>query len=63
MEAVPRLPMISFDLKVSVESTDFGPKLKAVSLLTIATTFVVQHPGQRLCGFCASSANAVVLKK
>ncbi|XP_069698409.1 tyrosine-protein phosphatase non-receptor type 23 isoform X3 [Periplaneta americana] len=28
MEAVPRLPMLSFDLKVSPESTSFGPKLK-----------------------------------
>ncbi|XP_076756719.1 tyrosine-protein phosphatase non-receptor type protein myopic isoform X1 [Xylocopa sonorina] len=28
MEAVPRLPMISFQLKVSPEPTSFGPKLK-----------------------------------
>lgn len=28
MEAVPRLPMISFQLKVSPEPTTFGPKLK-----------------------------------
>ncbi|XP_017793028.1 PREDICTED: tyrosine-protein phosphatase non-receptor type 23 [Habropoda laboriosa] len=28
MEAVPRLPMISFQLKVSPELTTFGPKLK-----------------------------------
>ncbi|XP_031849254.2 tyrosine-protein phosphatase non-receptor type protein myopic isoform X2 [Nomia melanderi] len=28
MEAVPRLPMISFQLKVSPETTTFGPKLK-----------------------------------
>nr|CAD7405110.1 unnamed protein product [Timema poppensis] len=28
MEAVPRLPMISFDLKVSPEPTSFGSKLK-----------------------------------
>ncbi|CAK9828677.1 Tyrosine-protein phosphatase non-receptor type 23 [Anthophora retusa] len=28
MEAVPRLPMISFQLKVSPEVTTFGPKLK-----------------------------------
>lgn len=28
MEAVPRLPMLSFDLKVSPEATAFGPKLK-----------------------------------
>ncbi|XP_043273287.1 tyrosine-protein phosphatase non-receptor type 23 isoform X2 [Venturia canescens] len=28
MEAVPRLPMISFQLKVSPEPTAFGPKLK-----------------------------------
>ncbi|PNF24579.1 hypothetical protein B7P43_G03064 [Cryptotermes secundus] len=28
MEAVPRLPMLSFDMKVSPESTSFGPKLK-----------------------------------
>jgi len=31
MEAVPRLPMLSFDLKVSPESTSFGPKLKQVT--------------------------------
>lgn len=30
MEAVPRLPMISFYLKVSPEPTTFGPKLKQV---------------------------------
>lgn len=30
MEAVPRLPMISFQLKVSPEPTTFGPKLKQV---------------------------------
>jgi hypothetical protein len=30
MEAVPRLPMLSFDLKVSPESTSFGPQLKQV---------------------------------
>ncbi|XP_011705097.1 PREDICTED: tyrosine-protein phosphatase non-receptor type 23-like, partial [Wasmannia auropunctata] len=28
MEAVPRLPMIWFQLKVSPEPTTFGPKLK-----------------------------------
>lgn len=28
MEAVPRLPLISFDLKVSPENAHFGPKLK-----------------------------------
>nr|XP_034193397.1 tyrosine-protein phosphatase non-receptor type 23 isoform X1 [Osmia lignaria] len=28
MEAVPRLPMISFQLKISPEPTTFGPKLK-----------------------------------
>ncbi|XP_068621073.1 tyrosine-protein phosphatase non-receptor type 23-like isoform X2 [Battus philenor] len=28
MEAVPKLPMISFELKVSPENTHFGPKLK-----------------------------------
>ncbi|XP_049883447.1 tyrosine-protein phosphatase non-receptor type 23 [Pectinophora gossypiella] len=28
MEAVPKLPMISFELKVSSETTHFGPKLK-----------------------------------
>lgn len=28
MEAVPRLPMLSFDLKTSPEPTSFGPKLK-----------------------------------
>ncbi|XP_046426773.1 tyrosine-protein phosphatase non-receptor type 23 isoform X1 [Neodiprion fabricii] len=28
MEAVPRLPMISFELKVSPEPSSFGPKLK-----------------------------------
>ncbi|XP_072937126.1 uncharacterized protein mop [Epargyreus clarus] len=28
MEAVPKLPLISFDLKVSPENTHFGPKLK-----------------------------------
>ena len=28
MEAVPRLPMISFDQKVSPENVDFAPKLK-----------------------------------
>ncbi|XP_012266212.2 tyrosine-protein phosphatase non-receptor type 23 isoform X2 [Athalia rosae] len=28
MEAVPRLPMLSFDLKVSPEPSSFGPKLK-----------------------------------
>lgn len=32
MEAVPRLPMISFDLNVSPETTSFGPKLKQVRL-------------------------------
>ena len=31
MEAVPRLPMLSFDLKVSPEATSFGPKLKQVT--------------------------------
>jgi hypothetical protein len=36
MEAVPRLPMISFDLKVSPESTSFGPQLKQV----LKTVFV-----------------------
>lgn len=30
MEAVPRLPMLSFQLKVSPEPTIFGPKLKQV---------------------------------
>ena len=28
MEAVPRLPMISFDLKISPENPDFNVKLK-----------------------------------
>ncbi|XP_046386380.1 tyrosine-protein phosphatase non-receptor type 23 isoform X2 [Ischnura elegans] len=28
MEAVPRLPMVSFDLKVSAEPAEFGPKIK-----------------------------------
>ncbi|KAK7056558.1 Tyrosine-protein phosphatase non-receptor type 23 [Halocaridina rubra] len=28
MEAVPRLPMLSFDLKPSAESVEFGPKLR-----------------------------------
>jgi hypothetical protein len=31
MEAVPKLPMISFELKTSPENTHFGPKLKQVS--------------------------------
>lgn len=31
MEAVPKLPLISFELKVSPENTHFGPKLKQVS--------------------------------
>lgn len=30
MEAVPRLPMIACDLKVSPSNTDFGPVLKKV---------------------------------
>lgn len=33
MEAVPKLPLISFELKVSTENTHFGPKLKQVSKL------------------------------
>ena len=28
MEAVPKLPMINFDLKVSPENVDFSSKLK-----------------------------------
>ncbi|XP_059058125.1 tyrosine-protein phosphatase non-receptor type 23 [Achroia grisella] len=28
MEAVPKLPMVSFEVKVSTENTHFGPKLK-----------------------------------
>ena len=28
MEAVPRLPMINFDLKISPENVDFASKLK-----------------------------------
>lgn len=31
MEAVPKLPLISFKLKTSAEGTHFGPKLKQVS--------------------------------
>lgn len=33
MEAVPKLPLLSFELKVSTENTHFGPKLKQVSNL------------------------------
>lgn len=32
MEAVPRLPMIAFELKTSPEYVDFGPVLKQVYL-------------------------------
>jgi hypothetical protein len=32
MEAVPRLPMISFELKVSPENVQFGPQLKQVTV-------------------------------
>jgi tyrosine-protein phosphatase non-receptor type 23 len=42
MEAVPRLPMQSFDLKVSPEGTSFGPKLKQV------ITVLVYSVGQML---------------
>lgn len=31
MEAVPKLPMLNFELKSSPESTHFGPKLKQVN--------------------------------
>ncbi|PSN50877.1 hypothetical protein C0J52_12740 [Blattella germanica] len=49
MEAVPRLPMLSFDLKVSPESTSFGPKLKQV----IDQIFwFIQSGGRRYPGFC-----------
>lgn len=33
MEAAPRLPMLSFDLKTCNENTQFGPQLKQVSIL------------------------------
>lgn len=35
MEAVPRLPMLGFDLKASAESDEFGPKLRTVSKASI----------------------------
>lgn len=34
MEAVPRLPMISFQMQVSPEPTTFGPKLKQVQAVS-----------------------------
>jgi len=43
MEAVPRLPMLSFDLKVSPEATSFGPKLKQVTY-----TATLQNNGSNL---------------
>lgn len=33
MEAAPRLPMLSFELKTCNDSTQFGPQLKQVSVL------------------------------
>lgn len=40
MEAVPKLPLISFELKVSPETTHFGPKLKQVSDLILFVTII-----------------------
>lgn len=30
MEAAPRLPMLSFELNISMENVSFGPKIKQV---------------------------------
>ena len=32
MEAVPRMPMLAFELKTSPEFVEFGPSLKSVSV-------------------------------
>ncbi len=35
MEAVPRMPMLAFELKTSPELVEFTPSLKAVSMISI----------------------------
>lgn len=41
MEAVPRLPMIWFQVKVSPEPTTFGPKLKQVKISILYLAFYI----------------------
>ena len=43
MEAVPRLPMVSFQLKVSPEPTCFATKLKQV-----CHSFILENPARTL---------------
>ena len=35
MEAVPRMPMLAFQLKISAEPVEFAPALKGVSYLRL----------------------------
>jgi len=62
MEAVPRMPMLSFELKHSPEYVEFGPTLKTVSQLSVSDDSVSGLNAKRTENALLSLQRETILK-